>query len=142
MGAFYNRPLVGVIALLIWIASLALPAETDCGSLPIKGYLILESGWAGPLGGQFGWYANPFMLWTIGQLPLNMRPGVMPAIIGLVLALSAFTWERLPTDAGYSKLCERHVGFYIWIACAVLLGLVAFADYAGHIKSKSEGGAS
>ena len=61
------RQLVGVVALMIWITSLALPVETDCGYHPIKGYLVLETGWLGPLGGQFGWYANPFMLWTIGQ---------------------------------------------------------------------------
>jgi hypothetical protein len=123
------RQLFGVIALLIWIASLALPVETDCDSLPIKGYLVLETGWLGPLGGQFGWYANIFMLWTTGQLLINKRPGAIPTSIGLGLALSALTWERLPSDAGYSTLCQRHVGFYTWIACAVLLAFFALAEW-------------
>ena len=86
------RSLFGLLALLMWVVSLAIPVETDCDSLPVKGYLILETGWLGPLGGQFGWYANPFMLWTTGQLLINKRPGIVPAIIGLVLALSALTW--------------------------------------------------
>jgi len=132
------RPLLGVAALLIWIVSLALPVETDCGGLPIKGYLVLETGWLGPLGGQFGWYANLCMLWTIGQLLLNKRPEMTPAVVGAALALSALTWWRLPSDAGYSVLCERHAGFYTWIACAVLLALVALAEST--IRSKSKGG--
>ena len=132
------RQLVGVVALMIWITSLALPVETDCGYHPIKGYLVLETGWLGPLGGQFGWYANLFMLWTIGQMLFNKRPGGIPAIMGLGLALSALTWERLPSDAGYSTLCERHIGFYTWIACAAVLALFALAEWSGHKATKSK----
>jgi hypothetical protein len=131
------RQLFGVIALLIWAASLALPVETDCDSLPIKGYVVLETGWLGPLGGQFGWYANLFMLWTIGQMLFDRPPGGIPTIIGLGLALSALTWERLPSDAGYSTLCQRHVGFYTWIACAVLLAFFALAEWRSDKVTKS-----
>jgi hypothetical protein len=141
MDAFgYRRPL-GIIALLVWIASLTLPVETDCGfSYANAGYLILVTGWLGPLGGQFGWYANPFMLWTIGRLLFNKRPGFIPAIIGLGLALSSLAWKTTPTDDGYNTICERHAGFYVWIACAVLLAFVAVAEFTVRPKSKSEGG--
>jgi hypothetical protein len=143
LDAFGYRRLAGIVAILIWIASLALPAETECGfSHPNSGYLILLSGWLGPLAGQFGWYANLFMVWTIGRLLANKRPGIIPAIIGLGLALSALAWKTTPTDTGYTTMCERHSGFYAWIACAVLLAFVALADFTMRPKSKSEGGAS
>jgi tellurite resistance protein TehA-like permease len=82
------------------------------------------------------------MLWTIGRLLFYKRPGIIPAIIGLGLALSALAWKTTPTDNGYNTICERHLGFYVWIACAVLLAFVALAEFTMHPKLKSQGGAS
>jgi hypothetical protein len=134
------RQLFGVVALLIWITSLALPVETDCGFQNANaGYLILLTGWLGPLGGQFGWYANPFMLWAIGRLLFNKRPGVIPAIISLGLALSALAWKTTPTDNGYNTICNRHLGFYVWIACAVFLAIVALTEWGSDKAAKASG---
>jgi hypothetical protein len=53
------RQIFGVFALGLWIASLALPVETDCGAASANlGYMILATGWLGLLGGLLGWYAT------------------------------------------------------------------------------------
>jgi hypothetical protein len=147
MGAFKHRQLMGLIALLLWIASLVLPVETMCGSPhPAQGYFILTFGWVGPLGlggadwvnpsACFAWYANLFVVWTIGRLLFNKRVQIVPAAIGLALALSALTW-RTERD---TPLCGFHTGFYFWISCVVLLAVVALLELTMHPKSKSEGG--
>jgi hypothetical protein len=141
--AFYHRRSFGIVALLMWIASLALPIETDCGEPHAsQGYVIFATGWLGAVAGQFGWFANPFMLWVMGRLLYDRRPGIIPAVIGLGLALTALTWKTSPRgDApGVSTICEWHVGFYLWIACAVLLAVVALAEFAMQIKAKLAGG--
>jgi hypothetical protein len=135
--AFYTRRNVGIVALLMWIASLLLPVETDCGSpYPSHGYNIFAIGWLGALDMQFGWFANLFMLWVMGRLLFDRRPGIIPAIIGLGLALSAPAWKDTPTDV-QTSVCERHSGFYLWIACAALLAFVALADFTMGPKLKS-----
>jgi hypothetical protein len=141
----YSRPMIGAIALLIWIASLALPVETDCGSsYANQGYIILGFGWLGPFDLQFGWFANPFMLWVIGRLLFDRRPGIIPAIVGLGLALTALAWKTTPRgDApGNDTICAWHAGFYLWIACAALLALVALIELIRHLAHKSPGGVS
>jgi hypothetical protein len=124
------RQVIGVIALGAWAASLALPVETECEfSHPNPGYLLAISGWLGALVGQFGWYANPFMLWQIGRLLRGQPPGTVGSPIALALALSAFLWKTTPiAPHALTTMCERHVGFYVWIACAVLLAAVALCE--------------
>jgi hypothetical protein len=129
--AFYSRKNIGIIALLIWIASLALPVETDCGDPhAAQGYVVFSFGWLGPFDLQFGWFANPLMLWVIVRLLFNRRPGIIPAFGGLGLALSALAWKTTPRgDApGVDTICARHSGFYLWIACAVLLAVVTLIE--------------
>ena len=143
MGTFNYRQLLGAIALLMWIASLALPVETDCGfSYADRGYIILEVGWMGVLVLQLGWFANPFMLWVMSRLLFDRRPGMIPAIIGLGLALSALAWKTTPNDRGYNTICARHAGFYLWIACAAFLAAVALIELIRHRASKPLEGAS
>ncbi len=138
----YSRRSIGVVSLLMWIAALALPVETDCG-VPhaTQGYIILEGGWIGPLDLQFGWFANPFMLWVTGRLLFDRRPGVLPSLIGLGLALSALAWKTTPRgDApGRDTICAWHTGFYLWIACAVVLAIVALMELIRHRASTSSG---
>jgi hypothetical protein len=137
------RQIIGLVALAMWIASLALPVETDCGfSYANQGYLILATGWLGAMVLQLGWFANPFMLWVMGRLMFNRRPGIIPALIGLSFALDALAWKTTPTDNGYNTICARHAGFYVWIACAVLLAVVALIELIRHRAAKPVGGTS
>jgi hypothetical protein len=139
----HYRQIIGAVALVMWVASLILPVETDCGfSYANQGYLILASGWLGVLMFQFGWFANPFMLWVMGRLLFDKRSGIIPAIIGLVLALNALAWKTTPTDNGYNTICARHSGFYVWIACAALLAAVALIGMIRHRAAKPVGGTS
>lgn len=144
MTALYNRQRVGIVALLIWVASVALPVETDCGEVhAVHGYDILVVGWLFGFNWQFGWFANPFMLWMIARLLCDRRPGIIAAIIGFGLALTALAWKTTPRgDApGVSTICEWHAGFYLWLSCAALLALVAVLEFATHIRSKPAEGA-
>jgi hypothetical protein len=136
LGA-HGRQIIGGIALALWLASLALPVETDCGQrYADAGYLILMIGWIGVFVGLLGWYANPFMLGLILVLLLDKRPSIIAALIGLGLALTALWWTRTPTDNGYSTICAHHTGFYVWIACAVLLAAVALVEWPGYMRKK------
>ena len=140
IGDRYRR-IIGIVVFGAWLASLALPIETECGSsYIIPGYLVGLIGWLGPLDGQFGWYANLFMLWQVGRLLLGRHAGIIGSLIALVLALNAFLWKTIPMDVGRSTMCERQPGFYVWIACAVLVAAVAVCDRLifGNTKSGEE----
>jgi hypothetical protein len=81
------------------------------------------------------------MIWLMVRLLLNKRPDIFSATIGLGLALSALYWENTPTDNGYNTICERHSGFYVWIACAGLLAVVALAELVTPVlRNKPSGG--
>jgi len=68
------------------------------------------------------------MLWQVGRLLLGRRPGIIGSFIALGLTLSAFFWKTSFTGDGWITICERHAGFYIWIAGAVLLAAVALIE--------------
>jgi hypothetical protein len=140
IGDRYRR-VIGIVALVAWVASLALPVETECLGLwySSPGYRLALIGWLGALVGQFGWYANPFMLWQIGRLLLGRRPGIIGSLIALCLTLSAFFWKTSFTGDAWITICERHAGFYIWIACAVLLAAVALIELMRRLPYQSPG---
>jgi hypothetical protein len=125
-GASGIRRLVALGALALYAASLWLPVATTTlvSEQVIPGYEILVTGFLGAFDGQFAWYANPLMIWSMAWLFTRRRVswvGVVMSLVMLGLALSAFTWARLPTDAGYYELTGRAAGFYLWIASAGLL---------------------
>ena len=137
------RRLIGISALALWCASLALPVETDCdGFHAARGYDILALGWFGPIAvlisplavlSSVGWYANPFMLWQSGRLLLNRRPGVVGSGISVILAWSSLFWTVSPTGG---TVCQRHLGFYLWMACAVLLVTTALGEWPAYVDHK------
>ncbi len=108
--------------------------ETDCKSaFAAKGYFILGWGWLGPLGGILAWYANPLMIWQIYRLLQRKSVLLLPAVLIFGLALSGFLWKHTPMDNGETTVCQRHIGFYLWVACALTLALASIIDafYSG-----------
>jgi hypothetical protein len=135
------RRIVGAVALSLWLASLTKAVIWPCAdpgvlNPPFYGIGILIFGWTGPMHGQFGWFANPLMLWIIGRLLLQYRAPLVPALISFGLALSSFTWTNQAGDAGWGKLCKHGSGFYLWIACAAVLAAMALIE-AGLIKHRT-----
>jgi hypothetical protein len=129
-GFFTLRRTGGIIALALWVASLTQPAMWKCNNdrTAIMGYDVAWAGWIDIVELQLGWFANPFMLWVMGRLMLSNRAGLWPAIIGLGLAICAFWWNTIGSEMGNQPLCGRGPGFYLWIACAVLLAAIALAE--------------
>jgi hypothetical protein len=136
------RRIVGLIALALWLGSLLLPAVTLHGGIGRQtetdpGYVILLIGWLGPLIGQFGWFANPFLLWMIALLLLERPVGMIPGLIVLGLAMHSFWWMEMPLDAELMHVTERHAGFYLWIGCAVLLGTISICKRIAELRASS-----
>lgn len=127
------RTIAGVVALVLWISSLVLPAVTLCSppgssieSWP--GGFVLIFGWLGPTEGQFGWYANLTMLWMSLRLIFRYRAGLAPGLIGLCLALTSFSWTGIRGDGPPATICQHNSGFFVWIVCAVFLCAFALVE--------------
>ncbi|MEW6435732.1 MAG: hypothetical protein AB1508_01015 [Pseudomonadota bacterium] len=126
------RRLVGVAALALWVSSLFLPVARYCtaynGSLHLSGLTVLAMGWMGWADGQFGWFANPLILWVIIRLLCGFRAGAIAASIAFVLALLSFSFNRTADDTGFQQLCGKELGFYLWFAAAMLLMAMAVRE--------------
>jgi hypothetical protein len=92
----------------------------------------------GPLTLQFGWFANPLILGMIFYLLAGRRVNFAVAIVCLCLALDSFLLEDIPKDVGSDHVCERDIGFYLWIACSMALAAAAFADWV-NVADKPSG---
>jgi hypothetical protein len=135
-----NRRLIGVVTLLLLAASLVLPAiqtQKDAGVAAewSAGFTFAAIGFLGPLEGQFGWFANPIILFLSGCLLLNRRAhwAVGALAVGLVVSTRLFFFQ------GCADSCETVVGFgsgyYLWLASALLPMLAGIADRAGAANS-------
>jgi len=78
------------------------------------------------------------MLW-LGLARRVGRGSVIVAVLGMLLALTSFTWTQAADDTGSFDIVSRDAGFYLWIACAVLLaaamGWLFFRDNVAQPRS-------
>jgi hypothetical protein len=123
---------VGLFAL-----SLALPAlgEVGLGVPDDRGYLILATGWAGILFGQFGWFANGF--WVAGLIYLSLRrwkAAAIAAALAVLVAADTFMLYRtgFPSDSGNSHAAAILAGFYVWWASMWVLAAGAILLWRRH----------
>ena len=117
------------IANALFVASLALPASiwddypTDHCMFRIE---ILLKGWAGPLAGDFAWYANPLFLYVSHSVwrHKNIRARWLLAI----LLLLASTFVLIPALHSYSWFLSQSkvilIGSYTW-GCSMLFAAIA-----------------
>ena len=95
------------------------------------GYIVLLLGWLGPFLGQFAWYANPLLF--VGMITFLVRQWVATIVlIALALLMAANTcllfFQEVPADeAGVNMLTLQnlHIGFYLWIASILTIGIGA-----------------
>jgi hypothetical protein len=140
LAAVTSRRIAGAVAPALWLASLTQTVTRSCaadGEI-YSGYTVLLLGGLGPLEMQFGWFANPLMLWTAGCLLFGRRAGLITASLSLVLALSSFTWTKQAYDNGYVDLCGHGLGFHLWIACAVFLFAIAVVELIMALASRRD----
>jgi len=80
------------------------------------GWELLMTGWLGPIQGQFGWFANPFMM--MAMFLINRKSGVYFAGAAVALALiSHVTFTSTLNDVGGMQ--------YAGLGGAIISGLVA-----------------
>lgn len=129
------RYLVTIAASALWIASFLLPVVRTRQEW-LMGYHIAAFGWAGPLIGQFGWYANFVMIPAIGELALGGPRDDTGKISGMGLVLFLFWvntlfWSELEFDSGRQEILARGSGYYSWMAALLVtwLGLFILGRY-------------
>jgi len=125
------RRSVGLIVLLLWAASLALPAATFIngayGYCP--GFLVAMVGLAfGWMILQLGAFANLILLVLCGVLLFGKRVWISPAIIAEILALYSFTWSEFPSDNDTNPIAHFASGFYVWQVAILLLTIYALIE--------------
>ncbi|MBG1233330.1 hypothetical protein [Aestuariivirga litoralis] len=123
-----TRQIVGIAALVLWLASLALPAAVTTGDDQFPGFLILLMGFFGPFILQPGWYANPLFLFCAAWLIFCGGIYRFAAAIIAVLALWSFSWDKIVMDNGDMPISHFGSGFYAWELALMGLSVYAFAE--------------
>lgn len=125
------RRYVALIVMVLWLASLALPAATFTNSAYgyCPGFLVamvgLVFGW---IILQLGAFANVILLVLCGVLAFGRRVWIIPALIAEMLALWSFTWSEFPSDADTNPIAHFASGFYVWQLAILLLTIYALAE--------------
>lgn len=129
-------------AFVLYGISLALPGYTALNSGTLieapPGIEILALGWLGIFGGVFAWYGNLFYLFAaVMSATKNYRAGLISAIIGFFIGLSAFLTTSWTESESGNPIPNTHVihfdaGYYLWLASFVCL-IAYFAIRRGSI---------
>jgi hypothetical protein len=107
---------------LAFVASLALPALQVRGEsgFGISYFLI---GWLGPIGAEFGWFANPW-IWFANKniLAGNYRSGSIYAAMALALILFLRFRGTILVDegGGRSRIESFEIGYWMWVISALI----------------------
>ena len=112
-------------AVVLYIASLLLPAVQGPGFPAQSGLDVLRQGASAWRDGVVAWYANPaFWLAVVFGWLKARRTALAFAALSLVLALSSFSAGFVATSTGRSVPDFGFAaGFYVWLA-AIIAALV------------------
>lgn len=94
----------------------------------------------GPLGvldGQFGWFANPLMLFAASvksrksgfALAAAALSAALAAVALVVITAFSYTSERVDAGVGIT-VCGFGPGYYLWLACSVLVLIATLVKVA------------
>lgn len=122
-------------SLVLYVAACVLPAlvfVSPNGQQNTDGFSALVIGWAAPLFGQFAWYANLLFILSIIGLLRGWRITILLVALSLLLAADTFMLysQRVPADESgnnYMTFQYPTIGFYLWIASMVVIGVGAVA---------------
>jgi hypothetical protein len=122
------RRSVAVAVLVMFVVSANLPTVLYADQRQWSNAVhLLLVGW---LGGQFGWYANLAMGWTVIILLLGRQAPLIVCLVGAALAVSTrLTLHQITTDVS-EQILAFGPGFYLWIGCSVALLTIAVVDKA------------
>ncbi len=129
--SFRGRFVVLGLVVLMYLIACATPALefNDPDDAIYYGFRIVIVGWLGALIGQFGWFANLFLL--VGIFLLLFRRWIatfVSTVLGLAIALQTLMLfsQPVPADeAGIRHVELQHIkiGFYFWLASLLCLGV-------------------
>ncbi len=97
------------------------------GDIDQPGLFFLGCGWAGPLIGQFAWFANPllFASWLLLALGRHRIATVMASVATLVAADSWMLFRaKIPENeggVGGLELLYFQPGFYLWLTSFIII---------------------
>lgn len=125
MGSIKEPKKLARIALLFWLASLALPGITFYTSKILYGFQILFFGWISIAAFNFAWLANIFFLYGANKIATG-RESTKAPIIAVILSLDALRLSRGMAADSFNVIPVYGYGwgFFVWIA-AILLLLIA-----------------
>lgn len=104
-------------SLLLWIASLFLPAIIKAGHSTMLGWEVLLLGWLS-IGLNFAWLANPFLLYAATNL-LDGKPSPWLALTASALGINAFILP--PGAAGDNGFYGFGWGAVAWLGAIFLM---------------------
>jgi hypothetical protein len=124
------RKTVALIASLLWLGSLALPALTMRPSVeqsyaPLYGYGVLASGYFYIFAGQFGWLANWVLLLMLIGMSFDALSDRALRWWGIALALLSLDTLDLVVRADYYGHPGLLPGYYVWMAANLGAAIVA-----------------
>ncbi len=112
--------IAGIVILLMWGASLALPTLTTCSSGydHAPGIFLLAIGWLVCSNSSRPGSHNILIVVIAGLLLVRQRA---PVWLGAATALIAACGSYFPNiydDRGTIPICHYHAGYYLWFAAA------------------------
>ncbi len=120
--------IAGILILLMWAASLALPTISACraGYDHAPGVFLLAIGWMGLLMLQPAWIANILILVIAGMLLVRQRAPIWLGVLTVVIAGCGWFFTALYDDTGPVPICHYHAGYWLWFATAAVALLATF----------------
>ena len=125
-----TRRVVAGVLLVGWLVSLALPAITiNVGRQPnfppAYGWEVLRAGAIWIAAFQFGWLANPLLLFVLGMLTWGPPWHATLRVSAVMLALCTLDTADLFLRPDYNTFEGAYPGYYVWAAVNLLAALAA-----------------
>jgi hypothetical protein len=118
---------LAVIALIFWLASLALTGLVlYAEQRRLLGAEILVTGWLSPLLVNFAWFANPLFLWAVLQLHSG-KSALRTTLVSAVLSLDVLRFTVYVLDAGGGSTLVYGYGWGVVLWFVALTTLIAAA---------------
>ena len=122
------RRFAGLLILLMWGVSLALPVFSTCraGYDHVGGWFVLMIGWMGVMILQPAWFANVLIVIIAVLMLAGRRAPIWLGIVTAAIAGAAWLFTDMYDDTGNVPICHYHAGYWLWLATAGVALLATF----------------
>ncbi|RYD48331.1 MAG: hypothetical protein EOP60_15880 [Sphingomonadales bacterium] len=128
----------GLVAGLLWLASLWLPAislaarhaDMDLQAFEQNGWWLLTAGWVGIFSGQPAWLANLLVIGLVPTLLMGKQPPwwVSLACAALSLLSLALPGTTIHFDGGPYRVVAFDIGYWLWLLAAQIPALLMLTE--------------